>query len=94
MATKEYRFPHGLGATEAGARVRPVIDELTRTYQLSLDAPVDGKYRLHRTGVEANVSVGDKDVVVSVDLNWFLEKAIRSKLEDQLHRQFPPILRA
>lgn len=94
MATKEYRFPHELGSQEAATRVRPILDDLIRTYQLNLDAPHALKFRLHRTGVDANVSVNEKDILVSVDLNWFLEKAIRSKLEDQLHSKFPPILKA
>jgi hypothetical protein len=94
MATKEYRFPHELGETEAALRIRPVLDDLIKAYQLNLDAPVDGTFRLHRTGVDANVKVGARDIVVSVDLNWFLEKAIRRQLEDQLHQKFPPILKA
>ncbi len=94
MATKEYRFSHDLGTQEATSRIRPVLDDLMKTYQLSLDAPSAGKYRLHRTGVEANVVVGENEVVVAVDLNWFLEKAIRSRLEDQLHGQFAPLLKA
>jgi len=94
MATKEYRFPHSLGSAAALDRVRPALDEMMKTYQLALDARPDGTFRLHRTGVEANIVVGDQDVVVSVDLTWFLEKAIRNRLEDQLHRQFPPILKA
>ena len=93
MSTKEYRFPHELGVKEATARVQPVLDEIIRTYQLNLDTPADGKFRLHRTGVEANVAVNDLDIVVAVDLNWFLEKTIRNKLEDLLHQKFPAILK-
>jgi hypothetical protein len=94
MASKEYRFPHDLGDAEAASRIRPVLDELLRTYQLNLDAPGGGKFRLHRTGVDANVTVSEKDILVVVELNWFLEKAIRSKLDDQIHEKFPPILKA
>ena len=94
MATKEYRFPHELGETEAATRIRPVLDDLIKAYQLNLDAPADGTFRLHRTGVDANVTVGDNEILVTVDLNWFLEKAIRSKLDDQLHEKIRPILKA
>jgi hypothetical protein len=94
MATKVYRFLHELGSSEATARVRPVLDELLRTYQLTLDTTTAGKFRLHRTGVDANVTVGDNEILVTVDLNWFLEKAIRSKLDDQLHEKIRPILKA
>ena len=94
MSTKEYRFPHDLGGGEARTRVKPFLDELVRTYGLTLESPTDQRFRLSRTGVDANVTVDEREIVIAVDLNWFLEKTVRSQLEDKLHAKLPQVLKA
>jgi hypothetical protein len=94
LATKEYRFPHELGGAEARTRVKPVLDELVRAYGLNMESPSEERFRLSRTGVDANVTVADREIVIAVDLNWFLEKTVRSQLEDRLHNRILTVLKA
>lgn len=94
MADKTYRFGHRLGGEEARRRIRPLVEELCRTYGLSLDSPAGDRLTLTRSGVTADVAIGDQEVAVRVDLNWFLEKSIRKQVEDRLHQMFPEVLKS
>jgi len=93
MADKTYRFSHRLGGEEARRRILPVVDDLCRTYGLTLQTPSPERLSLTRSGVTADVTVGDQEVAVRVDLNWFLEKSIRKQVEDRLHQMFPEVLK-
>lgn len=93
MAAKTYRFSHDLGRELAIQRLEPALDSLARQYGLERLPPHDGKLVLRRTGVDAHVFVADGDVEIVVDLNWFLEKTVRERIEDALHKDIPPLLR-
>lgn len=93
MAAKKYRFAHTLGRREALARLEPAIDGLARQYGLDRADDPDGTLTLQRTGVDASVKIADDAVEVAVELNWFLEKTLRDRIEDALHKDFPPLLR-
>lgn len=93
MAEKTYRFGHRLGAEEARKRILPVVEDLCRTYGLSLGTPATDRISLTRSGVSADVAIGEQEVAVRVDLNWFLEKSIRKQVEDRLHQMFPEVLK-
>lgn len=94
MADKTYRFGHRLGGEEARRRIRPVVEDLCRTYGLNLEAPATDRLSLTRSGVTADVAIGDQEVAVRVELNWFLEKSIRKQVEDRLHQMFPEVLKS
>lgn len=93
MAKKTYQFPHELGTSPAAERVRPFLQDLSRQFNLALDAGENGAFKLHRTGIAADVAITESEVLVSVDLNWFLEKTIRAQIEDGLHEKLVPLLK-
>ncbi len=93
MASKIYRFPHALGRQVAMFRLESAIDGLASQYGLNRVDTADGTLTLQRTGVDASIQVGDAEVEVAVELNWFLEKTFRDRIEDSLHKDFPPLLR-
>ena len=93
MAAKTYRFAHALGRHEALARLEPAIDGLARQYGLNRADTPDGTLTLQRTGVEARVQVADDVIEVAVELNWFLERTLRDRIEDAIHKDFQPLLR-
>jgi putative polyhydroxyalkanoate system protein len=92
MASKSYRFDHKLGLKEATKRADPVLAELASKYGLTREDQGGGKYRLSRTGVEASIRLTESTIEATVDLNWLLEKTVRLKLEDTLHRRITSIL--
>ena len=93
MAAKTYRFPHSLGRETARTRLEPAIEGLARQYGLQRTDAEDGALALQRTGVDARVRIGETEVEVAVELNWFLEKTVRDRIEDALHKDFPSLLR-
>jgi len=93
MAEKTYRFPHAIGKESASQRLEATIESLSRQYGLARAELPDGATALRRTGVDAVVRFHEDAVEVAVDLNWFLEKTIRERIEDALHKGFPPLLR-
>ena len=94
MATKSYRFEHKLDIDTALARLMPVLDSISLQYSLEKDMLAPQRVKYSRSGVDADVQVTDKEVVITVDLSWFLEKVIRSRVEDSLHKGIPPLLRS
>jgi putative polyhydroxyalkanoate system protein len=93
MAAKTYRFPHALGRDAAIRRLEPAIAQIAGQYGLGRSDAPDGSLALRRTGVDAQVRVGETEVEVAVELNWFLEKTVRERIEDALHKDFAPLLR-
>lgn len=87
MASRQYRFKHSLGRDGAAGRIESMLSELTSRYGLTREDRGPGSYRLHRSGVEAFVAVGDADVTIDVELGWLLEKTVRGTLEDTLNRK-------
>jgi hypothetical protein len=69
-----------------------MLSELTGKYGLAREDRGPGSYRLHRSGVEANIAVGDADVTIDVELSWLLEKTARGTLEDTLNRKVGSLL--
>lgn len=92
MASKTYRFEHGLGKNEARKRIQPMLDELCRKYGLEYRDCGNDTCRLSRTGVDVIVAINENSIDATVDLNWLLEKTIREKLEDRLHQQMMSLL--
>lgn len=92
MAKKVYRFSHGIRIAVVLERIGSAVESIAQKYGLTTEELGAGAYRLHRSGVEAQISVHEDAVVVEVDLNWFLEKAVRQPLEDALHAKIPPLL--
>jgi hypothetical protein len=92
MASKSYRFDHKLGLPEVTKRAGPALEQLAEKYGLTREDLGGGRFRMSRTGVEATIRLAEATIEATVELNWLLEKTVRLKLEDTLHRRITSIL--
>ncbi|NOZ01719.1 MAG: hypothetical protein GXP54_07500 [Deltaproteobacteria bacterium] len=94
MASKDYRHAHDLGIDEARNRLEPAMKKLADKY--GLEVVEEGKDRIHlkRSGIDATISIGENEVVTTIELSWVLERTLRGTIEASLAAKIPKLLKA
>ena len=82
MADIEIRRAHGMGREAARAAADRMADKLGRKFGLKGDWEGD-ELRFQGTGVTGTLSVGPKDIALSVVLGFFL-KAMKGSIEQAI----------
>ena len=94
MGVKEHRFPNQVGADKAWGRLEPELGNLSKQYGLDLEKVGTTSVTLKRTGADVLATITENEVVVRVDLSWFVPKTIEQKIEAELNSRIPPLLKA
>lgn len=86
MSKIEFKRDHALGMRKAKAAAQRIADEMERDFGMTSEWQ-GNVLRFNRTGVDGELVVQKNHVEVHAKLG-FLLAAFKTRIEDQLHRNF------